>query len=91
MEDNARILGELLVYESLDRSVEQNYQEIQKAFSGNYLAHASIDTTRSFEENFHQIRGEHALERECYEQALYDFNKIIETNPISLERALMKE
>lgn len=81
MEDNARILGELLVYESLEGSTEQNYQEIQKAFSGNYLAHASIDTTRSFEENFHQIRGEHALERECYEQALYDFNKIIETNP----------
>lgn len=78
IEENARILGELLVYQNLD---EQNYQEVQKAFSGNYLANIPIDTTKSFEENFHEVRGEYALQRECYEQALYDFNKIIETNP----------
>lgn len=78
IEENARILGELLIYQNLD---EQNYQEVQKVFSVNYLANIPIDTTKSFEENFHEVRGEYALQRECYEQALYDFNKIIETNP----------
>lgn len=90
IEDNARILGELLVYQSLDQVTDQNQQEIQKAFSGNYLAHVPVDTTKSFEENFHQIRGDYALDREHYEQALYDFNKIIETNPSNSDAYLSR-
>lgn len=87
IEDNARILGELLVYQNLD---QQNYHEIQKAFSGNYLAHAAVDTTKNFEENFHQMRGDYALQREHCEQALYDFNKIIETNPSNSDAYLSR-
>lgn len=89
LEDNARILGELLVYQSLDQITEQNHQDIQKAFSGNYLSNIP-DTTKSFQENLHQIRGEYALDRQYYEQALYDFNKVIETNPSNSDAYLSR-
>ncbi len=86
-EENGRILGQVLSHQTLDSlmpgALPVYHEALDRTFHPN-------DGTKTFSTNsskidpiidVYQLRGERALELHHYDQAIFDFGKVIESNP----------
>ncbi len=100
LEENGRILGRVVAHKMLDNvthQVSHNFlpdidgrRMIERVFSPeeptNYVPARTLK--RDFRESIYQLRGEHALALQQYDQAISDFGRVIELNPNNHEAYL---
>ena len=85
IEESGKILGQAFAYQSLEAFQKQAslnpqfYKELQEI--GGVSNARSSELTFSTDGNLYQLRGERALELRSYDQAIFDFSKVLEQNP----------